>query len=198
MSNTTPTPITDKNGKQTTVHKKTDTASKSAARVAGIKPKKRTKLPEPLVPAPHGALGFEKHAIGHTFYFTENPTLGLYGGATSSSLDFSARTANGVVTEIDSKIDEIDKELSGSNKHTAGEKNYMTNTRNHLSALKEQLQNPTGLANIKKSHKADSKVWDSVGNMENMRYDWDLDGSNINAISRYGDYVVQENPGISG
>lgn len=36
MSNTVPTPITDKNGKLTTVHKKTDTTSASNARLAGL------------------------------------------------------------------------------------------------------------------------------------------------------------------
>jgi len=36
MSNTVPTPITDKNGKQTTVHKKVDDSSVGVARVAGI------------------------------------------------------------------------------------------------------------------------------------------------------------------
>jgi hypothetical protein len=38
MSNLTPTPVTDKNGKQTTVHKKTDTNT-AKSRAAGVAPK---------------------------------------------------------------------------------------------------------------------------------------------------------------
>jgi hypothetical protein len=42
MSNTVPTPITDKNGKLTTVHKKADTTSASSARLAGLNGETKT------------------------------------------------------------------------------------------------------------------------------------------------------------
>jgi hypothetical protein len=69
MSNTQPTPITDKNGKLTTVHKKTDTAGTSTTRVAGLgtttKPtEKRTAFKPGNGSAPDWVRGGHKVELG--------------------------------------------------------------------------------------------------------------------------------------
>jgi len=192
-----PTPIIDKNGRATTVHKNLDDTTSLNRRVATIKPvHNETGLPQPLVPAPFGAIGIQIDAEGYQFSLTKDPSMNLYDGGISDIYEVRGSSLKDVRDQINEDLTDYYFRLND----TRGDKSKVQSIQNRiitLTALKGQVSEAEEIDRLKKWSKAADRIITKTDKMK-LRNMWDLGDAHLHAIQRYGDFITAENPTDSG